>query len=487
MKSFERLYLKLFSAPSLWMSFIISVALVLALSFFYFKVIAVWLTLTISLTAAVKFLNLKFNLRRILFMSLITTIVSFLSQALFSTPSGSIFLFLAVLYFCSSSNLLKVSAYTGLVYLILAPNVSTIALLLLSALSLAIYLRLLDKNVGNFNIREFVESFVLFWLTSKPVYIEQTLVKSSERFSGKVRCLKIGEARIISTDFHPGPFRNVGGAKLISKIFGIPNAIYLHSPTSHARNPVTEEDVETIVSAITCEGEKVIPMKPFTISGKNFEVICFPFSKIRLIFVSGKEKIDDFLITSGQFVVDCHNAYFRGFDMGYEHIEEVKQLVKKAEEVQSSPSTLKYALYRERVSTESICEFVAVLLLDYTDVKYALVVFDSNNVLMEFRKFVETKFREVGFEAIVVSTDNHSRTGIKTKVGYKPAGGDEKDWKLVEKLARVTSTLNMTEAECNYSEKLVEANVMGEKFLKNSDFAAKTYSMKYILLSLIHI
>lgn len=480
MRPYENLYSKLFSTPSALTSFSISAGLAVILSIFDRVFAYYWITLVLSLILATKIINLKFNMRRIFFFVFILLITGFLSRLFEGSIVATFFLFLSTIYFCSDSSLLSKIIYSTIVYLILDPSESTLAILIFAISLLLIFLKLLDRKVGIFKVREFVEAFILFWLTSSPEYFEKPLTKVAEKFTGRVRCLRIGEARLISTDFHPGPFRNVGGAALASEILKIPNSVYLHSPTSHARNPVSTRETEKIVSGVRCNGEPLKPQKPFKVKGKMFEAICIPFDKLKLIFISGNNRIDDFIVDSNDFVVDCHNARVKGFDMSGEDIEEVKKLLEKVSKIKTDNCKLKYALIRERLKTESICGWVAVLLLDFEDQKFAIVMFDSNNVNLQFRKFVEERFAQIGIEAIVVSTDNHSNTGIRTKVGYKAAGDDERDWQIVEKLLERVSDTKPMEAECRYAENMVEAMVMGDNLLKDSEYAAERYSMFYI-------
>jgi putative membrane protein len=411
------------------------------------------------------------------------------SDVIFGNPAGSFFLFLSVLYFCSESNLPASSLYSMAIFLMFSPTPQTITACLVSTLIFAIYLKLMDRNVGIFNIKRFVKSFVLFWLTSSPVYIENALLSVSERKKGKVRCLRIGDAKLVSSDFHPGPFRNVGGATLIEEIRKR-GAVYLHSPATHTSNPASRGDVQKILSSIDCESQTLFPMKPFRVESDNFEVVCLPFDKLRVYLVGGKERIDDFTIESGEvdFIVDCHNAHSKSdFDMSKNDIEEIKKLIEKSRKVNCTPTKFKYGFLREEFSSDSICTGIDVLLLDYCEEKYALIVFDSNNVNLKFRKFVEKRLREHGYIPIVASTDNHEKTGIRVKFSYKAAGDDERDWEAFENVIKKIESIKLAEAECSYGEREVEINVMGETFFRDSEAAARKYSGLYITIFLFSL
>jgi len=247
------------------------------------------LILTATIVLAIKLLKLRFNAKRVLFLSILVSTLSFLSFAISGSFSGSFFLLLAVIYFCSERGLVPSVITSSIPFLILEP-MSIIVLILSTALFFA-YLRILSISIGNSTLREFVESFVKFWLTNNPEYAEEILKKNAEIFKGRLRCLKFNDFKFIATDFHPGPFRNVGGARLVN-ILNSPDSVYLHSPTSHERDPVSEDDLRIIRDALKFEFTEIFPMKPFKLESENFKILCFPFDKIKLILVSGKRRID---------------------------------------------------------------------------------------------------------------------------------------------------------------------------------------------------
>jgi putative membrane protein len=342
----------------------------------------------------------------------------------------------------------------------------------------------MEVRIKNSTMREFAERFVKFWLTGEAKYAEEILLRNSEEFEGRVKCLRMNDFRLVSTDFHPGPFRDVGGARLVN-LFDLPNTVYIHSPTFHGRDPVSEEDVLRIREALSCNGVELKPMRPFELESENFRVYCLPFDKKRLIFVSGKERIDDFIVESENFVVDCHNANFFG-DLEAEEVREIEQLVRKAEVMHSEPSNnVKGAFVKISAETDSISRYISAVLLDYGSLKYAIVVFDSNNVEPQFREMVERRFSELGFTAIVCSTDNHSKTGIRVKESYRPAGGSKRDKELFEQLLEACKKAEFESVDFRYSESLVRAKVLGS--LRDEIEKLSGRAGKYVYLFFVFI
>ncbi len=479
----ERLYLKLFSIPPLKILILLSIAFSIvftSINKIYLIYFAVFL---ISLAIAVHVLKLRFDAKRILFFALMLSTISVV-LAFFRVYACIEFLYALVLYFCSESGLLYVLLYTAVVFLTV--DFFAAVQLPIACISLILFLMLLDRKTGVLSIRDFLRAFVLLWLTSNPEYLERYLLNVSEKFTGRVRCLRIGCVKLISTDFHPGPFRNVGGAKMIEELTKAKNTIYLHSPTTHSRNPVSHSDLKKIVSAVRCNGIFVKPMKPFEISGERFEVICFPFDRVKLVFVSGKERIDDFLLECEDFVVDCHNAYKREFYMDDSDVNEIKELLEGVKDLKTNECELRCGFVKKHVETDSICGYIAALLLDFSGERYALISIDSNNVLINFRKYIEENFYKLGFKAIVTSTDNHSKTGIRAKIAYKPAGSDERDWIAMKDLIDSCKRIELNNCECYYSENTVTVNVMGEKFMIASSDALSRYNF-YLSIFLLFI
>lgn len=475
---------KLFILPDIRILVVLYTTILLFSLLLNFQAFLFLIAITTTILCSIPILKLKFNLKRIFFLSILVSILSFLSFAISGTFAGSFFLFLVVIHFCSERGFIASIFVSAMPFAVLQPT--SIPVLLISAIFFYIYLRLMNVKIGRSSMREFVESFVKFWLTNEPKYAEDILVKNSEIFEGRVKCLKLNDFKLISTDFHPGPFRNVGGAKLLN-LLDFPNSIYLHSPSSHERNPVSEEDLIRIRNSLRCDTVELAPMRPFELESKNFKVFCFPFDKIKMIFVSGKRRLDDFLLDSKNFIVDCHNANFYG-DLEIEEIREIEELVKKAENTISEPvGAVKGSFLKINVETESISKYVSAILLDYGFAKYAIVVFDSNNIDPDFRGIVEKRFQELDFRAIVCSTDNHLKTGIKVKESYKPAGGCKDDFIILEKLIEKIRTVEFEKVSFRYGESFVKVRILGSVKEEIESLASKAGKYMYLFFILIFL
>lgn len=457
--NFEDLYKKLFSIPSnKFLAIFTAKTLLVSL---IFNTILIWICIFFSTILAIVFAKTRFNLRRTLFFSNIITFLATMLSFL-KVPEAVTFLLVSTMYFCSERKILAQIFSASMIFAL--QSYKAVMTYLTSLIFLFIFLKIINKNYGKINIKEFVENFILCWLTSDPSFLEKVFERWSEVREGRVRCVCVNDFKIFTSDFHPGPFRNIGGSKILKNI-SKGKAIYLHSPTSHEMDPVEEFDY-----SLDCK-EKLEPMKPFKIEGENFEIFCIPFNKIRLIFVSGKKFIDDFELKSRNIVVDCHNSYMYNCKVD---VEEIERLVRLAEnEKIERVNNKKFSFVKIYAESESICNYVAALLFDF-DEKFAVVVFDSNNMLKDFRDFIVNEFKKIGYTAIVSTTDNHEKTGIRARVSYKPAGSDKKDYEVLAKLLDECKKAEMMESEFYFGEKIVKAKVLGSS-LRDSEIAVKEW------------
>jgi len=209
-------------------------------------------------------------------------------------------------------------------------------------------------------------------------------------------------------------------------------------------------------------------------------------TKKGLIFVSGKNRIDDFEVESENFIVDCHNANFYG-NLSHEEIEEIRNLIRIAEEKETEFVEAKSAFIKVYAGSESIVNYISAILLDYGE-KFAIVVFDSNNVDLSFRRKVEQEFARIGFKAVVCSTDNHSKTGVKLREAYKPAGGCEKDYELLEALLEKCRLAKLEKCDFMYSENRVKVKVLGDvlKIFENVSEKSDRYIRIFLLLIILN-
>lgn len=354
----------------------------------------------------------------------------------------------------------------------------------------SLYIQFLDQDMG-FNVKRFLRGFLLFWLTSDPEHLEARLAAIRESCRGWIRCLSIGSVHLLSTSFHPGPFRNIGSATLVEQILARGDSLYLHSATNHDKNLVSHHEVQSLLQKIDCGGTTLNALRPYRVANRRFTLTVFPFDRFSVMVVSGNQVIDDLTSEVQEYadqfgdilVVDAHNAHQKGYEVTPDDIAAVKDLIDQAVGTPSQPRPLRYAFYKQRVSAPNICDYLALLLLDYGEQRYGLLMIDSNNIDRGFREHVERFMRRRGIEPIVISTDNHVKTGLPPKLEYKPAGADKGDVKTVFSfLESIDFHAHTEEAVISYAKTPVEASVIGKRFLDDLEEAATRLGKKAVYL-----
>lgn len=527
--AFERFYSKIFTIPKKRISVTLGVVTIamaslqygIARAFFAQRYFFLGLLLIVLILAVGRTINLAFNGRRVFFLALLLLIFievfDFIVYHLgfpylISLTPAVISSFLTIiLYFSSEASEGSVYLLSLSMVLLLYPfsyfyfdlyydlpahfevqglTASYVFIAVVGIIAGHAYLRFLDTSRG-FNIKSFFRAFLLFWLTSNAAYFEARLKDVATRMQGWVRCLSIGDTHLVANAFHPGPLRNVGGARLVHRVLEQPNTMYLHSASTHDRNVVSAEDVDEVIRHISCGDMPLQAHRPFCVEGDEFTVMAFPFDGFKLLVVSGTKTIDDLPPEVQEYadglgeilVVDAHNAYRKEYDVTPLQVEEIKSLIGRAAQTDTEPASLTYAFRKKAVASQNICGYLALLMLDYDGDRYALFMIDANNIDLSFRHDIEAFFREHGMHSVVVSTDNHAKTGMPPGLEYQPAGDHRSDVSAVFEFLRECDDLHLTAASAiSYGRQPVTINVIGEHFFDDLEVAMRTIGKQAVIL-----
>ncbi|AGK60373.1 putative membrane protein [Archaeoglobus sulfaticallidus PM70-1] len=532
-KIIEKFYSKLFTIPRKRVSVLIGIITIVfasflngtvSKSFFAQRYFFIGLSLIISLLIASKLLKIAFNSRRVFFLALFILIFVEIFDSIaihilhnfnliIMAPSAMATGLTLILFFTSETEEFKASLLSTTILLSIypidyafsfeAPHRFTgyVAATVIGVSLALLFIKFIDRNYGRFNSKRLLRNFILFWLTSDPSFFERELERISETKEGFVKCLKINDVHLVTTSFHPGPIRNIGGALLVEKLLD-ENRIYLHSLVKHDSNPSTSRDVEEIVRkaknlssfiSLKC-------FKPVSVEGERFKLMAFPFDKLTLIFISGKKAIDDIPESINRFaekifgeciVVDCHNCHSQGYEMSSGDIIEILELMEALKEKIDfrEVNRLRYSLASARIDGKS-CERVSMLILDYDGERFVLLMLDGNNINCEFKSELENFFLKSGLQPVIFSTDNHSKTGVSPKIGYMPVGSDVAERKaIIDFIMRNLGRELKDVGEVGYSHDTVKVRVMGEDFFKAVEkmFVDLGEKAIYIFISIVLI
>ena len=527
----ERFYTKIFSIPKKRLSVAIGIISIILASilngiagkaFFAQRYFFIGLAFIIALFILRPVVGAAYNSRRIFFLSLILLIgvevfdfiVIHLSafDLIVVAPASLTFFLVLVLYFTSRAQYWHILLASILMLLLVypvnhfysfqAPHRLTAYLIavLAGALFSFTYMHYIDRNIGGIAIKELLRGFILFWLTSDASHFEKELEKYGVEKKGAVRCLSIEDVRIVSSTFHPGPIRNIGGGSLVASFLERYD-MYLHSASKHEDNPVSGEEVRKIVSSAMCGELRLAPFKPFSIEGKRYRLHVFPFDHATLLILDGKHATDDLPSglndVAGKYftnpvLCEAHNCHVEGFEVSAEDILEIEELFERASELESEEARLEYTFHSTGAESQSLCGHISFLLLKYSSnsgesensEKYGILLLDSNNVERELKQKIEEFGNERGVRIIVASTDNHAKTGVSPKIGYKPAGLD--DWGTVRDFLEEALEKEVKRAEkIGYGSNEVVARVMGRRFFESVERAFREIGETAIYLFLI--
>ena len=513
----EKFYSKIFSVPKKRISVTLGFLSIILASylngvsgkeFFIFRYFFLGLALILVLIAVSRVLKSGFNDRRVFFFALFLLIIIesadaiaihiFDAKFIILSPSAISFILTVVLFFTSESFSFLAAFLVMLViypvdylYSFNAPNrFELYAISSLIGIFLGyVFIRYLDRNVGRINIAKIVRSLVLYWLKNDPKIFEDELINLAEKKMGRVFLIKLGDVKIFAPEFHPGPFRDVGGAKLVEECLKRYD-LFLHAVSDHSSNPATIEDVRKIVNT-NLNLIKAKAKKPFCVEGDNFKLKIYPFDKFNLIIIHGIEMIDDFpsnirslaeKFFENPVVVDAHNAHKEGYEISTSDILEIYSLFERASKVNAELcKEFRISFKKADYSSDAVCGKVALALMKFDEEVHGILMVDSNNMERELRDGIEKLCLSLNAHIDVITTDNHSKTGISPKIGYKPAG--IKDFKFIRDfLIESFENAEFKNPEIYFGFKDVEANVMGKRFFKEAETALKNFGEKALYL-----
>ncbi len=527
LRELEKYYLKTFRTPKKW-QLLSLLLLFLLVPFKNIFIVLMTFVFTLSFITVLILLNkarilVGLNSNRVLLVTLIlvlTGVVLFLLSnnvmMFFLSPAALAYLLLLTTFFTSEMDYRNVLLFgTVLIFFFLPFTIlimfifkfSTTQYLFFTHVYICtgfsgllmghFYLEYLNKSTNtSIRFRELLRGFILTWFTNIPLYSEKELKKYSTMVKGWIKVIQTNCSSLITTSFHPGPFRNVGGSTLVNSVLSLNNSsMYLHSPTNHTLDPATKDDVSKIVNKIkhmmnSSEFTEIKPFKPFEVCGKKYKLWVFPFDKLLLIIIDGKLAIDDLPpnlteIAESTFkkdvmLIEGHNAFSANFKFDLEDINEIKDLFKSClSKITREHVKVKCYFAKEKISSKNICGYIAILFLKYGDDIYALLMIDGNNIDISTKNKLLKKFKDL--KLIIVTTDNHSKTGITPRVKYCPINDDDLP-KIIGFIRKALKYLKFVDTKLFYLKSDIYVNVLGENFFRQLESIVKSNGFRFFIL-----
>ncbi len=304
-------------------------------------------------------------------------------------------------------------------------------------------------------------SFLDHWLRKTPVALEERLLSLSTSgtietkilgFSGK-HSTPIGS--IVVSNFHPGPYRDMGSGGLPSElkhaleetkggIVQVP-----HGVSNHKLNIVSHRDIDRLLVAAAQyypesyqirtassmireqEGEAIVSGQAFG----NVAVLTVTLAPEEMedlpTEVSTEIEREALRLEFQVLIIDAHNSLVgqtsitpdqakRIIEAGIRVLGRLKKLPQDAFMVGSAFDSMKQYKLSDGIGPGGL----SVLVVRTGSRDFSYVTIDGNNMQKGFRDLILSSIREVGVsDAEIMTTDTHLVTGqVRSPLGYYPVG-----------------------------------------------------------------
>jgi len=257
------------------------------------------------------------------------------------------------------------------------------------------------------------------------------------------------QAVIILPEVHPGPFSMVGGSNLPFLLYErfSKRALVMHSVSDHSLNIPSKKEVEKYIKDLgqmttTEKGDSC--SAPVQVKINNSTSTGIAFGNTAMVMLSlaptGMEDIprsvsselESFGAAIGfpdVLVVDCHNAMGRHLSDSdrKDLIASAKQCLDQLKKQPQKHFRVGFASFDDiddRIDrTEELGQGgLAVLVINVDNKNYAIGWADSNNMQNTVRNYIVSKMNGDATMLEICSSDTHSTSGKRTRVGYFALG-----------------------------------------------------------------
>jgi Predicted membrane protein len=335
------------------------------------------------------------------------------------------------------------------------------------------------------------------------VFAEDDIIEDAFRELGKREKVAVhvymvgGRHVVVVSDFHPGPFRHIGGGRLVDLLNQEVESVgfrftFLHGVGSHERDPVSRESVEKIVRAVKAavvsmqNGARPMGIRPKEVVVGDVKVVGFglgtaPYLAVVSRVSSASDDIPLWVarrVDPGVFtLVDAQNRFDGPVHWGEEDVKALSDAVLRLHE---SPRCKSFYIGLGKVDARSLDPLgleigpagVSAIVNDCDGTRGLLVVFDGNNLDAKLYEKIVNTYKARGYGVVeVATTDTHRATGVGLGRGYRIVGERIDHNRILEAVAQAVEEAESTlgEHSVSYQRVDVEAEVLGEEgFRKNS-------------------
>jgi len=385
-------------------------------------------------------------------------------------------------------------------------------------------------KIGSSPLRIF-RAFLLDWLDGRNEMFEDYLKELGVRESVSIALLQFrgrndhgGKAIITISNFHPGPFLNVGSSVLpllIQRVLESKTGSVVsvpHGVSGHELNLISQEENETVLR----EALRLLDSPDFSSEASRFirwkselaQASCQVFGDCALITLTlSPRDMEDIPLEVESSISREANKYFNNIAVVDAHnsinevrpitedeinglIETARRSIENASRTSRSSfkiGTSKVDLSPYRLSQGIGLGGAAILLVEAQGGLSAYVTIDGNNMKTGLREKILRELQKIGVdEGEVMTTDTHMVNGIvPARLGYYPVGEEVDEHEI---LTRIISGVNeakrnLEEAEVAYAKSEIKVKVLGlGAFSKLTEFTygvAKLVAASMVLIMAI--
>lgn len=296
-------------------------------------------------------------------------------------------------------------------------------------------------------------AFLVAWSENRVDMIEELIEARAHENVITTKVIRFSfagdQAVIILPEVHPGPFSMVGGSNLPFLLYErfSKRALVMHSVSDHSLNIPSKKEVEKYIKDLgqmTTTEKGDLCSAPVQVRINNSTSTGIAFGNTAMVMLSlaptGMEDIprsvsselESFGAAIGfpdVLVVDCHNAMGRHLSDSdrKDLIASAKQCLDQLKKQPQKHFRVGFASLDDiddRIDrTEELGQGgLAVLVINVDNKNYAIGWADSNNMQNTVRNYIVSKMNGDATMLEICSSDTHSTSGKRTRVGYFALG-----------------------------------------------------------------
>lgn len=296
-------------------------------------------------------------------------------------------------------------------------------------------------------------AFLVAWSENRVDMIEELIEARAHENVITTKVIRFSfagdQAVIILPEVHPGPFSMVGGSNLPFLLYErfSKRALVMHSVSDHSLNIPSKKEVEKYIKDLgqmttTEKGDSC--SAPVQVKINNSTSTGIAFGNTAMVMLSlaptGMEDIPRSVSSELEsfgsaigfpdvLVVDCHNAMGRHLSDSdrKDLIASAKQCLDQLKKQPQKHFRVGFASLDDiddRIDrTEELGQGgLAVLVINVDNKNYAIGWADSNNMQNTVRNYIVSKMNGDATMLEICSSDTHSTSGKRTRVGYFALG-----------------------------------------------------------------